>query len=426
MSPPTTSSITPADAAHQLKNEDKSKKNKAYTLPGKPFALFSTLPYYTYYLVYLLGTFFLYYVKNPYIMIFILYVVFPILASISQDWLNPDREQYKLLENDWRFSIPLTGLVIVDNISTLFAIYYFSTQDLPWFYYPGALFLAGSFAGHQFLVAHELFHKRDKFNKLVGISTMFKNLYLHYYIEHTMGHHKHIGTPEDPTTARYGESLFQYLPRVISSSYRSAWNIEKKRLTKFKGYKTHWVIQNQMILFTVSYTIPISLAYYFLGFKGLIIYLIVIVLSIIILETVDYIEHYGLIRKEIAPGEYEKVNVTHSWNAPHRLSNYILFKLERHSDHHENAYKPYQTLASYDDSPMLPQGYFFCIILAVTPPVWFRIIDRTLLAYREKRPLTKEEDRLNRKDTNGMLINNAIVLSIMSVLAYFGNQSFYK
>jgi alkane 1-monooxygenase len=426
MPPPTTTSATHSELNNELKTQDKSNHIKAYTLPGKPFALFSTLPYYIYYLVYLSGFFFLYYVKNPYIMIFILYVVFPLIDSYSSDWLNPDREQYKLLENDFKFLIPLTGLVLVDNITTVYAIWYFTTQNLPWFYYPGALYLAGSFAGHQFLVAHELFHKRNKFHKFVGVATIFKNLYLHYYIEHTMGHHKHIGTPHDPTTARYGESLFQYIPRVVSCSYISAWNIEKKRLTQFKGHKTHWVIQNQMIWFTASYVIPPTLAFYFLGLKGLIIYSIIMLLSVIILETVDYIEHYGLVRKEIAPGEYEKVNVTHSWNAPHRLSNYILFKLERHSDHHENAYKPYQALCSYDDSPTLPQGYFFCIILASTPSVWFRIMDRTLKAYRERRPLTQEEDRLNRKDTNGMLLTNGVVLVTFSVLTYIGNQFYYN
>ena len=290
-------------------------------------------------------------------------------------------------------------MIVLDNLLFFKTIHILAYEDHPLVFQIGVIILMGTIAGHNFLIAHELFHKPGTFHKAVGTLVMMKNMYLHFAIEHQYGHHKNIATPIDPATARLGESLYQFLGRALIGGYKSAWNIEKKRLTTIYGHKTHWVVQNKMIWFTLSYFLFPMIMYKIFGFKGTLFFLLLAALSIIILETINYIEHYGLLRKQIGPDEYEKVDITHSWNAPQRFSNYLLFKLQRHSDHHENAYKPYQVLVSRDESPMLPHGYLWCLIVANIPPLWFSTMDRVLLAYKEKRPLTKEEKELNNKDS---------------------------
>ena len=168
-------------------------------------------------------------------------------------------------------------------------------------------------------------------------------MYLHFYIEHTHGHHRRVATPEDPTSSRRNETLYQFLPRTIIGSWISAWQYEEKRL----GTK-EISVYNRMHIFILCYLMFPSIIKILYGWSGMLFFLSTAGISIIFLETINYIEHYGLVRKEISPGVYEKVDIKHSWNAPHRLTNYLLFKLQRHSDHHENSYKPYQTLCSYN------------------------------------------------------------------------------
>jgi len=403
-----------------------TNKEKGYSVPGRPLSLFSTLPYYSFYLLYILGFISVRVDSNPYWINAIIYVGIPLLDLLApNDWLNPDTEQYKvLMEQNFWFKVPLWGLVLLEPLSFFYAIYHLTFAELPLIFYPGAIFIIGTVAGHHFLVAHEIFHKHEKLDKIVGTLAVMKSLYMHFYIEHNYGHHKNLCTPQDPATARYGESIYRFLPRTIIGSYKSAWNIEKKRLTTMKGYKTHWVPQNKMICFTASYFIIPVLVWFFLGMKGLGFYLVHVLISIMVFETVNYIEHYGLVRKKIGPNEYEKVGIEHSWNAPQRFSNYVLFKLQRHSDHHANSYKPYQTLLSNEKSPMLPHGYLLCLILAYFPKIWFRMMDRVILAYRQGRKLTEDEKRENRKDTYYVLSILSVILSTLFILTIFINKQF--
>lgn len=186
-------------------------------------------------------------------------------------------------------------------------------------------------------------------DKTIGTLTLTRNLYTHFVIEHLFGHHRHVSTPHDPASSKLGQTLFQYLPQTLIGSYKSAWNFEAGLMMTKHGRV--YGIQNRMLWYTMSYFVMVGIVYHYYGLLGTFYYLIAAFMGIIYLETVNYIEHYGLARKELSPGVYEPVDIRHSWNAPHRLSNYLLFKLQRHSDHHENPYKPYQTLCSYDQSP---------------------------------------------------------------------------
>lgn len=176
---------------------------------------------------------------------------------------------------------------------------------------------------------------------------------MHFTIEHIYGHHKRVSTPDDPTSAPKGMTLYEFVPRSIIGSLKSAFHINALFVV--------CSLMGSAIFFGLVYKWWGPLATAFMFFAGL--------GSMVLLEVINYIEHYGLRRKRLEDGTYERVNIRHSWNAPHRISNYLFFKLQRHSDHHENALKPYQTLCSYEDSPQLPHGYTVCIILAVFPSV---------------------------------------------------------
>jgi alkane 1-monooxygenase len=212
---------------------------------------------------------------------------------------------------------------------------------------------------------------------------------MHFLIEHNRGHHTHVATPHDPATARKNQSIFSFWKQTLIGSFRSAWQIEKKQLAKQN--LSVWTWQNGMIwavvlpiLFCTGMTFLFS---YLSGKFEWIIPVFLIVQSIIAvlsLECVNYIEHYGIMRKEIAPGRYEKVNPLHSWNANHYYSNLMLFHLQRHSDHHAYAARPYQVLRHFNESPQLPYGYTMMILISLVPPLWFRTMNERLEEWQNK------------------------------------------
>lgn len=190
---------------------------------------------------------------------------------------------------------------------------------------------------------------------------------MHFTVEHLQGHHKWASTPKDPATAPQGMTLYEFVPRSVLGGYRSAFALNPA----FVSLAT--IIE---VLFTGA-------IWKFYDLKTVLFFLVYAAGGIFILELINYIEHYGLQRRQDSDGIYERVNIRHSWNAPHRLSNYLFFKLQRHSDHHENALKPYQTLCSYEDSPQLPHGYLVCMLLALFPKRWFAVMDPLVQEYRE-------------------------------------------
>ena len=168
-------------------------------------------------------------------------------------------------------------------------------------------------------------------------------LYSHYFIQHVRSHHKIVATPEDASTARFGETLHQFIYRAIPGGLIDVWNFESKRLSKGGASSWELFLYNRAFLFCAGQTLYLGAVWAIFGQRTFIFHLVYSSFVVIMLESVNYIEHYGLERKFL-PGTdkvYESVNITHSWNAPQYMSNYILFKLQRHSDHHANAYKPY-------------------------------------------------------------------------------------
>jgi alkane 1-monooxygenase len=241
-------------------------------------------------------------------------------------------------------------------------------------------------------VAHELGHKKSALERFYAKVVLMTVSYMHFYIEHNRGHHVHVATPEDPATARKKESFYQFWFRSVFGSYFHAWHLERTRLERKQ--QNIFSINNEMIRFTIlpfvfcaALTAIVSLVSGKLRWEVPLFFFVQSFLAFSLLELVNYVEHYGIQRRELSPGRYERVNPLHSWNASHLLSNFFLFQLQRHSDHHASAHKRYQVLNHYDESPQLPFGYPTMIIIAMVPPLWFALMDKRLERWQEVRQM---------------------------------------
>ncbi|WP_194778491.1 alkane 1-monooxygenase [Pararhodonellum marinum] len=232
-------------------------------------------------------------------------------------------------------------------------------------------------------VAHELGHKQNRLEQFYAKVLLMTVCYMHFFIEHNRGHHVRVATPDDPATSRVGENFYAFWWRSVTDGYKSALSLEKSRLRKIQI--PFWSTQNQMIQFAfwpLCFVVCFTLV--FSGFQNRLVLEIPIfffaqsVLAFTLLELVNYLEHYGMERKRLATGKYERVTPLHSWNASHVVSNFLLFQLQRHSDHHAFAHKRYQVLDHHSDSPQLPAGYSAMIILAMFPPLWFSVMNPRL------------------------------------------------
>tara|TARA_B100001093_G_scaffold317458_1_gene302865 strand:+ start:5670 stop:6701 length:1032 start_codon:yes stop_codon:yes gene_type:complete len=225
-------------------------------------------------------------------------------------------------------------------------------------------------------VAHELGHRKDLFERSLGKLLLLPCLYMHFYLEHNFGHHTYVATPEDPATSKKNQSVYHFWFSSVVGQYINAWNVQLRLL---KNNKHSFIsIHNDMIwyhFFQLTYLLVVA---YFFGLTGLYFAIGVGVLSFIFLETINYIEHYGLERKKQANGRYERVKPHHSWNSNHLIGRIVLYELTRHSDHHFIASKKYQTLENKSESPQLPYGYPTSILISLVPPLWFGLMNKRL------------------------------------------------
>jgi len=238
-------------------------------------------------------------------------------------------------------------------------------------------------------VAHELGHKKSKLEQFYSKVLLMTVCYMHFFIEHNKGHHVHVATPIDPATSRKDEHFYKFWLRSVFDGYRSAWHLENNSLRR-KG-KSAFSFENQMIWFhilPILFCSALTLSFSFLtgdfAWQVPVFFFTQSFLGFTLLEQVNYIEHYGIIRKQDTNGKYERVTNLHSWNANHLVSNFFLFQLQRHSDHHMNAIRRYQVLKHYDESPQLPHGYPTMIILALFPPIWFKMMNPKLENWKQQ------------------------------------------
>ncbi len=233
--------------------------------------------------------------------------------------------------------------------------------------------LCGSFGIN---IGHELGHRTNPLEQTLAKAALLSSLYMHFFIEHNKGHHKHVATPQDPSSARYNEPVYTFYFRTIIFSYLSAWKIANSEIRK-KGLSIlHW--KNEMIQVHVIQLAFVLIIFLGVGATVMLYYLCAAVIGILLLETVNYIEHYGLQRKKTGDKKYERAMPVHSWNSNHILGRIMLFELSRHSDHHYLASKKYQLLDNHMEAPQLPTGYPGSMILSLFPPAWFFIMNRRI------------------------------------------------
>lgn len=225
-------------------------------------------------------------------------------------------------------------------------------------------------------VAHELGHRVTAYEQFLSKFLLMSALYMHFFIEHNRGHHKNVGTDEDPASAKLNESLYGFWFRSVTGSYYNAWKLEAERLKRINLPALHW--RNEMIWFQLiqlAYLLSIGLIF---GWAIVLFAIAIATVGFLMLECVNYIEHYGLRRKKLPNGRYENVSPRHSWNSDHEVGRIFLYELTRHSDHHFKATRKYQVLRHFDESPQLPVGYPASIILSFLPPLWFRVMNERI------------------------------------------------
>lgn len=279
---------------------------------------------------------------------------------------TPEEESYRANQ--------LFDYLLYANIFILYGliaylVYAIKTRPLSTPEIVGMVLSVGVIIGSNINVAHELGHKHSKLDQFLAKLLLVPALYNHFTIEHNLGHHKHVGTLEDPATSRRGEHIYAFWVRSVIGCYRNAWALTLKQLKhkEVSFFSLHngvfWGHIAQIAYLAVGYTVG-----------GLVVVVSLIgagIVGFLLLESVNYIEHYGLMRRRLPNGRYERVETFHSWNSNHEVGRIFLYELTRHADHHYKSTRPYQVLRHWDESPQLPHGYPLSIILSLFPPLWF-------------------------------------------------------
>ncbi|MDG1706901.1 MAG: alkane 1-monooxygenase [Porticoccaceae bacterium] len=306
------------------------------------------------------------------------YTLMPLLDwLIGSDSNNPPEELVPQLEAD-KYYRYLTYLTVPLHFVTLciFA-YVVGTNDLSWWSILVTAIIAGGYSGLGINTAHELGHKQTGIEKLLAKITLAVPAYGHFCVEHNRGHHVLVATPDDPASSRLGESIYAFTLREIPGTFKRGWELEKSRLQK-QG-KQAWSIDNEILQsYAISAVLQGALVYAF-GWIMVPFLAVHNVWAWYQLTSANYIEHYGLLREKKDNGRYERCQPHHSWNANYIMSNLALFHLERHSDHHANPIRRYQSLRNFDDIPELPNGYYGMYLLAYIPWLWFKVMDHRVL-----------------------------------------------
>lgn len=290
---------------------------------------------------------------------------------------NMSTAEEELAKKNRTYDFLLYFIVILQYLLLVKFLFAMSQDEMTGADIAGRIWVMGLLCGTFGINAgHELGHRVNKFEQTLAKALLLTSLYMHFFTEHNKGHHKRVATHEDPSSARYGEPVYTFYFRTIIFSYISAWHIANDE-TRKKGNPV-FSLHNEMIQFALIQFAFVTLIFVVFNWLVLVYFLAAALIGILLLETVNYIEHYGLQRKAIANGKYERTMPAHSWNSDHVIGRLLLFELSRHSDHHYLASRKYQVLRHHDDSPQMPTGYPGMMILALFPPAWFYVMNRRI------------------------------------------------
>lgn len=304
---------------------------------------------------------------------FVFLPVLELILSTDNYNLNEEETESKLKNKvfDWLLylNLPLVfGLVIYSLIEV-------TTNQLHTYEIVGLITSLGIvLAVNGINVAHELGHRQTSNERFLGKALLLPSLYMHFYIEHNFGHHLHAATPEDPATARYNQSVYSFWFTSTIRQYFKSWSIQQNLLKN--NNNSFFSVKNDMLWYVLIQLTYLATIFLLFGTLGLIFAFASAIVGIIMLESVNYIEHYGLLRLKTKSGRYERVKEIHSWNSNHVIGRIVLYELTRHSDHHYKTSKKYQVLECHDESPQMPFGYPTSMVISLIPPLWFKIMNK--------------------------------------------------
>jgi alkane 1-monooxygenase len=312
------------------------------------------------------------------------WLVIPLLELfIKPSAANMSATEEELARADKTYDFLLYGIVVLQYIALYMFLHSLQKDELSVADTAGRIWVMGLLCGTFGInVGHELGHRVNPFEQGLAKALLLTSLYMHFFTEHNKGHHKRVATPDDPSSARYGEMIYVFYFRTIIFSYLSAWHIANEEQKK-KG-RPSFSLRNEMIQFHLIQLAFIALITFVFGWLITIYFLAAALIGILLLETVNYIEHYGLQRKQLADGKYERAMPSHSWNSDHIIGRLMLFELSRHSDHHYMASRKYQVLRHHDDAPQMPTGYPGMMLLSLIPPAWFYVMNRKIKQLQNK------------------------------------------
>ncbi|WP_420458200.1 alkane 1-monooxygenase [Neolewinella sp.] len=299
--------------------------------------------------------------------IYVAFVLLPVLELI----LPASTDNHAAEEEESRTQSRFFDWLLYLNLPVLYGIvgyflYVATTRELSGWETAGMVCNVGLLIGSIGInVAHELGHRSTRGEQLLAQALLLPGLYMHFFIEHNRGHHRHVATPEDPATSRRDQTVYAFWLRSVTLSYLDAWKLDPKLMVKFQAIE-------------VAY---LALVTFVFGWPGLWLAIGAATFGFLMLETVNYIEHYGLQRRQTEQGRYEPVLPIHSWNSDHELGRILLYELTRHSDHHFKSTRKYQVLRRFEESPQLPTGYPACMLLSLVPPLWFRVMNPRVERY---------------------------------------------
>lgn len=343
------------------------------------------------------------------------YLLFPVIDLLmGEDQSNPPESVVPQLEADPYYKIIARIHVPIVMAVFVYIGWFVVNTELTITGYIAAALTAGYIGGHGLNIGHELGHKKNKIDQWLSKVVLAPAAYGHFFIEHNRGHHKMVATPEDPASSKMGENIYSFAIRELPNAVIRASRIERERL-KAVGINP-FSLKNefiQTVVLTIGFYVAMAV---WLGPDVIPYLLIAAFWSMWQLTSANYIEHYGLLRKKLPSGRYERPQPHHSWNSNHIFSNWALFHLQRHSDHHANATRAYQSLRHFDNLPSFPNGYFGMFPVAYVPWLWFKVMDKRLtdvvdgdlskinMLPEKREALTRKYDLKNKSESHDMAV----------------------
>jgi alkane 1-monooxygenase len=317
-----------------------------------------------------------------------LYGALPLVDALAPP--NPvtlDNDDVAALDRTLAFRVITWAWVPVHVALIIWALDYVHSTPLEAWQFVSFVVAVGSTAGAVGMTfAHELIHRSGRLERGLGDVLLALMTYRHFAIEHVHGHHRHVGTPEDPATAKLGEGYFQFLIRTVTGGLAHAWSVEVDRLGRRGRPVLHR--SNLMLRYALTTGVVYAMVSVVWGGAGTLFFGLQSLVAIALLEGINYVEHYGLVRRRIASGRFEPIAAWHSWDSSHRVSNWLLINLARHADHHLTASRRYPALATREQAPQLPAGYGSMLLLAMVPPLWRRVMDPRVTAAQRAHDVT--------------------------------------